>query len=123
MPKYGSVLRDAREAAGKTQREVGDAIGKTFGYVSEVEIGKRGPFEVPDNARIARLLGIPEVRLQVPAAVERREISLRGLTPAGIARVVEVVLEERERAREERAARKGRGVVADGAIADGGGST
>ncbi len=70
---FGAYIRACRLAAGKSLREVGEALDVSLGYVSQVESGWRGPF-LPSRwpALVACIGADPDelARLAVPE-VER----------------------------------------------------
>ena len=54
----GVLLRDARVAAGKSMKELGDALGVSSGSISSIERGARAP-SLPELEVLAYFLGIP----------------------------------------------------------------
>lgn len=97
MTKYGEELRTARTAAGKTQGEVAAAVGQTGGYLSDIEYGRRAPLDTDRTAVVAQTIGIPAIRLQALAAVERGEIVVKGLGVPALERVLRLVSRLREK--------------------------
>ena len=68
---YGRRLRSARETAGLSQQELGQAIGHTQSYVSKVEAGEM-MFRPIDYPPLAQLLGVPILALIGPLTEEER---------------------------------------------------
>jgi len=56
--KLGILMRDARQAAGRTKRECADALGITTGMLSAYENGTRAP-SLPEVEALAFFLEIP----------------------------------------------------------------
>jgi len=56
--KLGILLRDARQAAGRTKRECAEAIGLTSGRYGSYENGKRSP-SLPELEALAFFLDVP----------------------------------------------------------------
>lgn len=55
---FGSALRQAREAAGKTQDELATHLGYSTSYISDVERGYRAPWADPQVRKVAAFLGV-----------------------------------------------------------------
>jgi transcriptional regulator with XRE-family HTH domain len=56
--KLGLLLRDAREAAGKSKAEVGAAIGVSSGTITSMENGRRSP-SLPELEMLCYALDVP----------------------------------------------------------------
>ncbi|MBI3159376.1 MAG: transcriptional regulator [Chloroflexi bacterium] len=56
--KLGLLLRDAREAAGRTKAETGAAIGVSAGTVTSIETGRRSP-SLPELELLCYVLDLP----------------------------------------------------------------
>jgi transcriptional regulator with XRE-family HTH domain len=77
---FGAYLRRMRVAAGKSLREVAEAVGISHVYLGEVERGVRGPLK-PEHwdALIRAIPGITRVELRREADTSRPlEIDLAG---------------------------------------------
>lgn len=61
----GSFVREQREAAGLTQRQLADTVGITAAFLSQVELGTARPPSEEKIRAIALALGVdPDVLLQ-----------------------------------------------------------
>ena len=69
---YGKRLRRARTDAGLSQREVGEAIDCTQGFISRVEAGGM-MLRAIDYPVVANLLGVDVLDLIGPLTAEERE--------------------------------------------------
>lgn len=86
--KFGKLLRERRKAGKKTMGEVADTVGCTVSFVSDVELGRRKPFQAGDISKIARMIGATrdeELRLQMAAAHERGSVAITNPRMQGIA--------------------------------------
>lgn len=71
-----AALVEARRAAGKTQRELAEALGKPASFVAKFEVGERR-LDFVEFVAVARALGLPPAELMgrvADAAGERLEI-------------------------------------------------
>ena len=57
-----AAVRDARRAAGLSQRELSERLGEAVNYVQRIESGERG-LQVSEFIEIARAVGIDPVEL------------------------------------------------------------
>jgi|GEM_PF-933109 len=64
MNKFGVAFRKARLNADKTFREIADYIGKSIGYLSDVENGRKNPPELHIVKKIEQFLGVESGALQ-----------------------------------------------------------
>ena len=70
--RFGSYLRHARVASGRSLREVADAIGISHVYLGEVERGVRGPLmESHWDALLAAIPGLTRAELTRASQVSR----------------------------------------------------
>ena len=70
--QFGNYIRRARVAAGKSLREVADAIGISHVYLGEVERGMRGPLMTSHwDALLAAIPGLKRTELQRAAQISR----------------------------------------------------
>lgn len=60
MKKFGEKLKQYRISKRATLREVGDAIGKSIGYISDIEHGRRRPPDLETVSKLEDFLGIKE---------------------------------------------------------------
>ena len=56
--KLGVLLRDAREAAGKSKKDTGEAIGVSGGTIGSMESGRKSP-SLPELELLAHFLKVP----------------------------------------------------------------
>src|SRR4051812_7869507 len=61
IPLWAKRMRQARERAGLTQRQLGDMIGKSQQTINGYEHGRKP--DIPTFRRIAAACGVPEVWL------------------------------------------------------------
>jgi transcriptional regulator with XRE-family HTH domain len=75
MNRFSKAFREARLLSGRTFREIAEATGKSIGYLSDVDSGRKNPPERDLVRRIEQLLGVTdghlvryadEVRMSVP---------------------------------------------------------
>ena len=71
---FGELIRSSRRLLGKSLQEVGDALGVTAVYISEVERGKRPPFVTERLKKLSKILEIDFERLVRAAWSERKMI-------------------------------------------------
>jgi len=68
---FGSLLREARNAKGMSQRDLATALGFSSPYVSDVESGRRNPFSDENLSKISSMLDVSLERLKRAANVSR----------------------------------------------------
>lgn len=91
---YGAYVRQARLEVGLTQRRLAALMGCSHVYVSEVELGTRGPFPQAKEELLASALGLDAMdraRLRELRAAHRQAVDVAGLSPKEVARVVRLV--------------------------------
>lgn len=110
----GVLLRDARLAAGKSMKELGEIIGLSAGTISSVERGANTP-SLPELELLAFYLGIPmahfwndEIVSQEPHPTENLQTeSLLGLRHRAIAAILRQARNEKNLSQKELAERTG----------------
>jgi transcriptional regulator with XRE-family HTH domain len=80
--RFGLLFRRARNSAGTSLDETAAHLGVTKGYVSDIELGKRAPFESSKIRRAAALFRVDGADLLISAARDRGTLSLADLSPA-----------------------------------------
>lgn len=73
MLQVADLLARARDASGKTQRELADSLGVSEGRVSQVLAGE-GDFKISTIARYLRAMGYQAIVDAVPAAANVRPL-------------------------------------------------
>lgn len=63
MQNFGVSFRAARAKSRKTLREVSEYVGKSIGYLSDVEQGRKGPPTIDVVEKIEQILGIKDSSL------------------------------------------------------------
>ena len=63
METFGNALKQARKSKRATLRELGDAIGKSIGYISDIEHGRKRPPDLDTVCKIEDFLGIKKGHL------------------------------------------------------------
>lgn len=72
---FGATLRAARLGAGTTLAELAGAVGVSVAYLSDVELGRRGPMSPERVVAAARVLGVQKaVLLRAAVAGTRRAV-------------------------------------------------
>ncbi len=71
MESFGDAFKKARIAKNKTLREVGERTGKSIGYLSDVQYGRKGAPDLETVRKIEALLGIRDKSLVILAAKSR----------------------------------------------------
>lgn len=66
------TLREWREDAGLTQRELGELVGTTQAYISDLEVWRR-PIDVPVGRSAMEILGISETQILPPPGIDDEE--------------------------------------------------
>lgn len=88
MKNVGSEIRAAREAAGLTLRQVGDALGRSFEWVRRIEIGTLAVKPEKAQRILQTISRLREIRGTMRAEVNaiepipprvRRDVAVRGL--------------------------------------------
>jgi transcriptional regulator with XRE-family HTH domain len=110
----GVLLRDARLAAGKSMKELGDVIGLSGSTISSIERGTNSP-SLPELELLAFYLGVPinhfwsdDIVSQEPHPTENLETeSLLGLRHRTIAAMLRQARNERNLSQKELAQRTG----------------
>lgn len=81
MNEFGRLFRDKRVAKRITLREISEAVGKSIGYLSDIEHGRKGPPDLETVKRIEETLGINDhslltvaskLRSNIPAEITQR---------------------------------------------------
>lgn len=98
---FGEELRRARRAQGETIASVAAHTGFSTSYVSDVENGRRSPFEIRVIESIATFLGVDRDALLLAASVSRGAIvfDVNADTPT---EVVGLLYSIRERVRDKK---------------------
>lgn len=92
---FGTLLWQERRKAKKNLIHVANAIGCTTSFVSDVENGRRKPFDKIQIEAVARLLEIDPMPMIAAAARERNAVTITSSRDdvwelaAGLARVLE----------------------------------
>jgi transcriptional regulator with XRE-family HTH domain len=73
---FGKLLHDGREKAGKKISQLAAKLGYSVPYVSDVERGRRAPFEVPKIIEAAKYLGLDVDQLLRAAAEHKGSFNL-----------------------------------------------
>ena len=60
MASFGKALMHARKSNKATLRELGNAIGKSIGYISDIEHNRKRPPDLETVSRIEDFLGIKD---------------------------------------------------------------
>jgi transcriptional regulator with XRE-family HTH domain len=68
---FGELLREARSQQKKMLKEVGDYVGKSVTYMSDLEHGRKGAPDLATVARIEQFLLVTDGRLAKAASTER----------------------------------------------------
>jgi len=64
---FGKLLRDRRRKRGISQRELAEAVGVDFSYISKLENGRLSPPSAETISRMCQALGIPDAELLAAA--------------------------------------------------------
>lgn len=76
LMKYGEMLRRAREKAGKSLRQTGDAVKLSVSYMHRVEHSTTPPLSTQHTLDLARFFGTDPIPLIMAMQNERREVRL-----------------------------------------------
>lgn len=88
---YGQMLRAARQSRGFSLECVATELGCSIPYLSDIERDRRSPLSRGRLAPVVALLQLDELAFEIARAVASSEVSLAGLTPAQVERVVRLV--------------------------------
>jgi transcriptional regulator with XRE-family HTH domain len=77
MDKFGDALKEARKSRRATLREVAQFIGKSIGYVSDIEHDRRRPPDLETVAKIEEFFGIEDSSLLKLARKIRKHHNIR----------------------------------------------
>ena len=72
IEKFAALLKNERRTARRTLRELAEATGKSIGYLSDVEQGRKPPPSPNVVVKIEKKLGIQDSRLMKLAEEVRR---------------------------------------------------
>ncbi len=73
---FGNLLRDQRAASRKTLGDVARALECSVSFVSDVEHGRRHPFDRSQILKVAELFGVPPFELVMAAAKDRQAVNI-----------------------------------------------
>lgn len=77
---FGAHLRAKRLARNLTQRFIGEMLGVSAPYISDIEKGRRAPFPARESyAKIAKVLGGSESDWLARGVAERVRIDVEGM--------------------------------------------
>ena len=82
MEKFAALLKNERRTARRTLRELAEATGKSIGYLSDVEQGRKLPPPPIVVAKIEKKLGIQDSRLM------RLAEEIRSLRPTELVKMI-----------------------------------
>jgi len=74
MENFGEALKKARKSRKATLREVGEHVGKSIGYISDIEHNRKRPPDLETVSRIEDFLGIEDGSLVKLAKMIRKQI-------------------------------------------------
>jgi transcriptional regulator with XRE-family HTH domain len=74
MSTFGTAFREERLKKKKTLRAIGEYVGKSIGYLSDIEHGRKGAPDLETVRRIEEFLLITDNRLVNLASQERRDV-------------------------------------------------
>ena len=74
MGNFADALKEERKRARKTLKEVSDEIGRSIGYLSDIEQSRSGPPDIEIVRQIETFLGTQDSRL-VNLAMKERDMS------------------------------------------------
>ena len=75
MESFGRILKEVRKAKKLTLQEIGNYIGKSVGYISDIEHERKGPPDLETVRKIEECMGITDDSLVSLASKLRRKIS------------------------------------------------
>lgn len=73
MKSFGEEFKRLRKMSRVTLREIGEYVGKSIGYLSDVEHDRKGPPDLDTVEKIERFLGVKEGYLVNLAANIRKQ--------------------------------------------------
>ena len=82
IEKFAALLKNERRTARRTLRELAEATGKSIGYLSDVEQGRKLPPPATVVTKIEKELGIRDGRLM------RLAKEVRSLRPTELVRMI-----------------------------------
>lgn len=85
MKGFGEALKKARVAKKITLRELSEYVGKSIGYISDVEHGRKGPPDLETVRKAEEFLGVQGAKLINLAAM------LRGKIPKDLTQRIKMV--------------------------------
>lgn len=74
MSEFSKVFREERLRKKKTLREIGEYVGKSIGYLSDIEHGRKGAPDLETVRRIEEFLLITDNKLVNLASQMRRSV-------------------------------------------------
>ena len=74
MASFGTTLKKARISKKATLREVGEYIGKSIGYISDIEHDRRRPPDLETVSKIEDFLGVKDGSLLKLAKTIRKNM-------------------------------------------------
>lgn len=74
MESFGEALKTARKSKRATLREVSDYIGKSIGYISDIEHNRKRPPDLDTVSKIEDFLGISDGSLLNLAKIIRKKV-------------------------------------------------
>ncbi len=74
MESFGKALKNVRKSRKKTLRELGTAIGKSIGYISDIEHDRKRPPDLDTVSRIEDFLGVEDGTLMNVARKIRNSV-------------------------------------------------
>lgn len=74
MESFGEAFREARIEKKVTLREIGEYVGKSISYLSDIEHGRKRPPKLDTVSEIEQFLGIEDERLIRLAAKFRKKV-------------------------------------------------
>jgi transcriptional regulator with XRE-family HTH domain len=80
--RFGLLFRRARQSASLSLEKTAAHLDVTKGYVSDIELGKRAPFEPSKIRRAAALFRVDESDLLISGARDRGTLNLGDVSPA-----------------------------------------
>ncbi len=80
MGEFGKHVREHREAVGLTTRQLGEAVGKSGAYISQIELGRVQPPSEDTCRRLASALDADPFELLALRLVETEKLLVPGIT-------------------------------------------
>ena len=74
MDNFGEALKIARKSKRATLREVSEYIGKSIGYISDIEHNRKRPPDLETVSKIEDFLGIEDGTLLNIAKIVRKKV-------------------------------------------------